>query len=181
METIRLVRVGDFPPARLALLARRLQALQNRPVEVATETLVPARAYDPHRRQYRSDLLLTMLSGDPHPDGKILGVTDIDLFIPVLTFVFGEAQLSGRAAVVSSRRLRNEVYGMEPDESTLDDRLVKEAMHELGHTFGLLHCYNPQCVMQTSTYAELIDLKPPTYCASCLDSLRTHVSTPRTS
>lgn len=167
METIRLVTVGDFPPARLSLLARRLRGLQKRPVELVPGVFSPARAFDPQRRQYRSDLLLAMLAKDSDQESKILGVTDVDLFIPVLTFVFGEAQLSGHAAIVSSRRLRNEAYGMEPDESSLDDRLLKEAMHELGHTFGLLHCYNPQCVMQTSTYAELIDLKPPTFCASC--------------
>jgi archaemetzincin len=69
--------------------------------------------------------------------------------------------------VVSSFRLRNELYGLPADKSLLEDRLLKEAMHELGHTFGLLHCHNPACAMQPSTYAEMVDLKPTTYCAEC--------------
>ena len=133
----------------------------------------PEVAYDPSRGQYNSTLILKQILGGP--DGtatRVLGVAGVDLFIPVLTYVFGEAQLDGRAAVVSTHRLRAEVYGLPEDEALLARRLLKEAMHELGHTFGLLHCAEPTCVMRASTYVEEIDLKGATFCPTCLGLVR---------
>lgn len=129
----------------------------------------PESAFDASRGQYRASLLLKALLDDPQEDPaeRILGVTGADLFTPVLTYVFGEAQLGGRAAVVSSHRLRNEVYGLPPNEPLLFERLRKESMHELGHTYGLLHCPNPGCVMRASTYAEEIELKGARFCDGC--------------
>ncbi|HJW13802.1 MAG TPA: archaemetzincin family Zn-dependent metalloprotease [Thermoanaerobaculia bacterium] len=129
----------------------------------------PEAAFDSSRGQYRASLLLKALLSDPHeePATRVLGVTGVDLFTPVLTYVFGEAQLGGRAAVVSSHRLRNEVYGLPPDERLLFERLHKESVHELGHTFGLLHCPNPACVMRASSYAEEIELKAARFCDGC--------------
>jgi len=89
-----------------------------------------------------------------------------------LTYVFGEAELDGRAAVVSAFRLDNELYGMPPDPDLLFERLVKESLHELGHTFGLMHCHRTDCVMSSSTYVEHIDLKNDRFCDRCLRALR---------
>ena len=102
----------------------------------------------------------------------MIGVTAADLFVPVLTYVFGEAQLGGRAAVVSTHRLRPEAYGLPADDDLLTARAEKEALHELGHTYGLLHCPAPDCVMRASTYAEEIDLKPAALCERCLAAVR---------
>ena len=96
----------------------------------------------------------------------------MDLFIPVLTYVFGEAQLDGRAAVVSTYRLDNQIYGLPPDRDLLFQRLVKEAVHELGHTYNLVHCHRPPCVMLSSPYVEGIDQKSDWFCEDCLRSLR---------
>ena len=125
-------------------------------------------AFDSSRNQYNSTSILTRLLENP-PEGvfKILGVTNVDLFIPILTFVFGEAQLNGLAAVVSTYRMRNELYGLPKDEKALQSRFIKEAIHELGHTLGLSHCSDYACVMHVSTYAEEIDLKSDAFCASC--------------
>jgi len=145
----------------------RLELHLGAPARLAEEFIDPAYAQDEMRRQYRSDLLLERLATIGMRPGKMLGVTDLDLFIPVLTFVFGEAQLGGRAAVVSSYRLRSEMYGLKPNRELLMERLAKESLHELGHTHGLFHCYHPECVMQPSTYAELIDLKSARFCPDC--------------
>ena len=133
----------------------------------------PESSFDPSRGQYNSTRLLELLL-DHGGDGawKILGVTSVDLFIPVLTYVFGEAQLDGTAAVVSTHRLGTEAYGLEPDEALSRDRLVKEAVHELGHTFGLVHCPDAGCVMHASTYVEEIDLKSAAFCPACVRSVR---------
>jgi len=128
----------------------------------------PETAFDTSRGQYHSTRMLKLLLDDPQePADRTLGVTSVDLFTPVLTYVFGEAQLSGRAAVVSAHRLRSEVYGLPPDDALLFERLHKEAVHELGHTYGLLHCRTIGCVMGTSTYAEEIELKTAHFCEHC--------------
>ena len=133
----------------------------------------PEHAYDVSRGQYHSTLLLkALLHNAPERAVRIVGITSVDLFIPVLTYVFGEAQLDGRAAMVSFRRLQNELYGLAPDEALLRARLDKETIHELGHTYGLIHCREASCVMHASTYAEDIDLKTDEFCPDCRAALR---------
>jgi len=162
----------------LERLSRALEGPLGLDVHVRAARFDPEVAFDPARGQYNSTTLLRYLLDDgeddaPRRDGdRILGVTGVDLFIPVLTFVYGEAQLEGPAAVVSLHRLRPEAYGVLPDPALLFDRLVKEALHELGHTFGLLHCANPTCVMRASTYVEEIDFKSSAFCGPCGDRAR---------
>ena len=95
----------------------------------------------------------------------------MDLYIPVLTFVFGEAQLADGGAVVSAHRLRQEFYGLPTDPELLHQRLLKEALHELGHTYGLRHCPDYTCVMSASNGVERIDLKRPDFCPACAQLL----------
>jgi len=128
------------------------------------------------RNQYNSTWILSqILKWVPEDSCKVLGVTSVDLYIPVLTYVFGEAQLDGKAAVVSTYRLKDELYGLPKNPSKLMERFAKEAVHELGHTFGLLHCREPQCVMYTSTYAEEIDFKSVNFCKDCFERLGDYV------
>ena len=136
-------------------------------------------AFDPGRVQYNSSLILRQLIMKPPLDAeKILGVLDVDLFIPILTFVFGEAQLEGIGAVVSTHRLHNQFYGLPENKEETTDRLIKEAVHELGHTFGLIHCSQPDCVMNSSTYVENIDQKPAQFCPLCQTSIKVEKSYP---
>ncbi len=135
-------------------------------------TFDPEEAYDTSRGQYDTRALMSRLLEQPATTEKLLAVTDVDLFVPVLTFVFGEAQMGGRAAVVSSYRLAPEKYGLPPDSTLLEDRLIKEAIHELGHAYGLAHCQNIRCVMTSSPAVEGIDLKSSDFCAACDRTLR---------
>lgn len=128
--------------------------------------------YAPERNQYHSTLILAqLLKHLPEDGGKIIGITSVDLYIPILTFVFGESQLGGSGAVISTYRLRNEYYGLPKDSALLLQRTVKEAMHELGHAFGLIHCPDYECVMNSSTYVEDIDLKQDRFCRRCQEEL----------
>lgn len=137
----------------------------------------PELTYDPSRGQYNStEILAELLKNLPTGALKVLGVTDVDLFIPVLTFVFGEAQLDGPAALVSTHRLRNQFYGLPKDGTLLQERLDKEAIHEIGHTFGLVHCPDQTCVLNSSTYVENIDLKGKAFCMACREVLAKRLS-----
>jgi len=157
----------------LAPLAARLAEVFGLQVRQHTPSFDPELAFDVSRGQYNSRMLLAqLLHNNLHGATRVLGVTDVDLFIPVLTYVFGEAQLEGQAAVVSSHRLDNRLYGLPANRNLLFERLCKEAIHELGHTCGLVHCQRHPCVMMSSTYVEGIDQKSDRFCGRCLQSIR---------
>lgn len=125
-------------------------------------------AYDPDRDQYLSSaLLLRLLELRPPGAERLVGVVDVDLFVPVLTYVFGEAQLGGRVAIVSTFRLREPwLRGGVPPE-LLRERVGKTLLHELGHTHGLRHCPDPTCVMASASSLEMLDEKGPEFCLEC--------------
>lgn len=157
--------------ALLEPLAGELRATFGLEVERQAPNFDPETAFDGSRGQYNSRLLLALLLRHHPGTAKVLGVTDADLFIPVLTFVFGEAQLDGRAALVSSHRLAPERYGLPADRALLQARLVKEAIHELGHACGLVHCSDGRCVMASSPEVVGIDLKTAAFCYRCTAAL----------
>jgi archaemetzincin len=125
-------------------------------------------AFDAVRGQYGSipvlEMLVRLCPGDAL---KLLALTERDLFIPVLTFVFGHAQLGGRAAVVSFARLRQEFYGLAPNREVFLERAHKEVLHECGHLFGLVHCPDGNCAMSLATGVRQIDSKGAAFCARC--------------
>jgi archaemetzincin len=129
---------------------------------------VPPESFEARRNQYYSTKILKEMLGDvPQDTLKLLGVTDKDLCIPILTYVFGEAQVGGTAAVVSLARLRQEHYGLTPDRPLLLERLRKECLHELGHTFGLYHCPSMDCVMHLSNTVVDVDTRGGEFCRGC--------------
>ncbi len=169
MGRIRIIPIPPVDTSLLPGLARHLsEAL---PYETGIDSatpLNPAPAFDFSRNQHNSTALIAALLQRPiNPGEKILGITGVDLFVPVLTFVFGEAQLDGPIAVLSTHRLNELLYGMPANEPLLAERLLKEAIHELGHCYGLVHCHTDDCVMRSSTSVEEIDIKSSHFCAEC--------------
>jgi archaemetzincin len=127
----------------------------------------PTDSFDARRQQHSSTRILKwLIESKPAHTNKVVGITDVDLFIPILTFVYGEAQLGGTAAVVSTARLLSD-NGFLPLGDQLTSRLMKECVHELGHTFGLLHCQVPTCVMARSVNLGQVDVKQPELCHDC--------------
>jgi len=98
---------------------------------------------------------------------RVVGIVDVDLYVPRLNFVFGEADVGSGTAIVSLIRLRQEYYGLSPNPDLFLERATKEIVHELGHTFGLGHCPDNKCVMHFSNSLPDTDLKGPHFCYKC--------------
>lgn len=123
-------------------------------------------AYDESRKQYHSTPILKKLSDNaPENCFKIIGITRFDLFIPILTHVYGEAQLGGKACIISTYRLHDSP-GIE-SYSKIHERIVKEAIHELGHTFNLRHCGSASCIMHYCRGIHDVDMKSDQLCRYC--------------
>jgi archaemetzincin len=128
--------------------------------------VVPARSYSRERDQYRSTEFLDVLARH-NGSGIQLGITNVDLFVPELNFVFGEASTTLHAAVFSIARLDPRAYGEPDNDALLLRRATTEAVHELGHVFGLGHCNRPSCVMWFSNMLSETDRKGTEFCRRC--------------
>ncbi len=129
--------------------------------------------FDAGRRQYNGNKLLQIIDTIELKEAtKIIGLFSVDLFIPILTYIFGQAYLNGRTGIASLYRLGNERYGMPSDPVLLGERFIKEIHHELGHMFGLIHCHVTECVMKSSTYVEDIDQKTKHLCTACREKFK---------
>lgn len=166
MKPIQVIPLGvglDQVEQLAASLARTFRT----PCRIRPEAIDIGFARDERRGQYYATAILQRLDQLASPGARVLAVTEVDLYVPVLTYVFGEAQLEGNCAVVSTARLRDEFYGLPPRPDLLRERLFKEAAHEIGHTFGLRHCVDWSCVMASSHAVEVLDIKGAEFCKVC--------------
>jgi archaemetzincin len=165
---IYLLPLGSVPEEILTQVRTAMGHAFGLPIRQLPPRALPLSGYDPHRNQYFStELLKKMLKQVPADTLKILGITAVDLFIPIMKYIFGEAQVSGKGAIISIFRLRPELYGLDPDRAVFGERIAKEAVHELGHTFGLTHCRDPLCVMNSSCLIGETDCKGTDLCPTC--------------
>lgn len=164
-----IVALGSIEEEVLTSVGRGLRHAYGFGVKHLAGRAEPDYAFDAQRGQYSSALVLRqMIIQMPGDALTVLGITQRDLFIPMLSFVLGQAQLSGPAAVISLARLRQEFYGLPPDRSLTVARAVKEAVHEAGHTIGLTHCTDSSCPMSLSNNVRHVDTKGAELCASCI-------------
>jgi archaemetzincin len=138
----------------------------------STTTMPPTYLFDKARKQWISDSLLDWLLESSEPDitTKVLAICDFDAYSDELNFVFGEAHLGGRVAAIYLPRLREEFYVRKSDKNNnnlFEQRVIKEAVHELGHTFGLRHCQISKCVMHFSNSLQDTDFKDDKFCERC--------------
>jgi archaemetzincin len=163
-----LVALGPIDPDILRSLRTTLAKFLLLPVRVLRPKPLPLQMYHLTRHQYHSTQLLEFLTDDRETEAfRILGVTAKDLYIPILTFVFGEAQLNGKAAIISLFRPRGDAGGTLPPRPVFLGRLIKLSLHELGHTFGLEHCREAGCLMGFSSNLEKLDRKNIAFCDYC--------------
>jgi len=165
---LQLLPIGKLNSRLLTSLAPAMANTFGIPCEIMSAALDPDFAYHRERQQYHSSEILSRMQGMLAPKTwRLLGVAAVDLYIPILTFVFGEAQIGGMCAVVSLHRLQQEFYGLPEDAGLLHERLLKESVHEIGHTLNLTHCDDYRCAMAPSHAVEWIDLKDSALCPSC--------------
>ncbi len=155
--------IGKIDNNVISMLAKSLGDIFDTKIFLSSTRLeVPEASYNPVRKQFNSTKILSfMIDSIKEASIHVLGVTDVDLYVPGLNFVFGQAQCPGMFAVISVHRLQH------PDEATFLNRVVKEAVHELGHTLGLAHCDNARCVMHFSNSLLDTDIKGKQFCERC--------------
>ena len=165
---IKIISFSTFDPLVVKRVAESVASEFNTKVKIQQGRLDLSDYFDPTRSQYNANDLLKAVedrfSGKKH---KTIGLFEVDLFIPILTYIFGQAYLNGITAVASTHRLSNSRYGLQYDPENRIQRITKEVIHELGHAYGLIHCHTPNCVMASSTYVEDIDQKSHHLCQSC--------------
>ena len=176
---IVLVAIGEVNRDVMDRLKDDLSKVFNKQVSVEKGMPEPDYAFDHKRKQYSSTAILNaiMKQREYGPSGRILGIVDHDLFVPELNFVFGEA--SPKAAVISLTRLRQTFYRLPEDQNLFHRRVLIEAVHELGHTYGLGHCQNPRCVMFFSNSLSDTDRKGPEFCPRCRKNLQSSIPSPK--
>lgn len=176
MKSLYIVPIGHVDDEILRTLEVALWQVFGFTVERLDSMPEPAYAFDEQRRQYSSALILRELTA-LRPAGmvKVLGVTEADLFIPMLSFVFGHAQLNGSSAIISLARLRQEFYHLPGNTELFLNRCIKEAVHEIGHTFGLIHCSDTACAMSLSNAVHLVDSKSADVCGNCTILLQQNI------
>jgi archaemetzincin len=165
---IFLVPVKFSNTALLSSVAEELSHKFKGIIKITDIDLNIDKSFSQERAQYFStQIIANAIKKTDDLNGKVLILTEADLYIPVLTFVFGEAQLNGKHSIVSVCRLHEEFYSEITDEDLLKERAMKEIFHELGHNFGLKHCVDWDCVMHSSTSIEEVDIKGNYYCKKC--------------
>ena len=170
--TITFISFGFFDRGFLEKISEAVAREYNCNVLIRDAHVDISVHFDPVRRQYNGDKLLKIVDAMQFADpSKVIGLFNVDLYIPILTYIFGQAQLGGHSGIASMYRLSNERYGIANDDIILLERFKKEVIHELGHLFGLIHCHTPTCVMRSSTYVEDIDQKDARPCDKCRGEL----------
>ncbi len=164
---VKIKPVGHFSYDELAFLEVPLSGKFGLKVGLADSVDLPEGAFNPQRRQYLASEILNFLACFAEEKVKVLGVVKVDLYAPSLNFVFGQAMMGGSCALISLARLDPVFYGEKPSTKLWQERAVKESLHELGHTFMLRHCSNPDCVMFFSNSLRDTDRKPADFCSSC--------------
>ena len=167
---VQIIPVGEVPHELLLELTQEL-VKACRPLieecEIGPPLEIPLAAHDPRRQQYSANSILWHVFHRTTGEHKMLAITSVDLFVPRLNFVFGLAQSPGRVALISVHRLDPAFYGRQEDRVVFLKRTAKEAIHELGHTFGLGHCSDAGCVMSFSNSILDVDAKSPDFCERC--------------
>jgi archaemetzincin len=166
-NNLLIVPFGKIEKENLNFLGKELQKYFDFSVKISGPEPLPEYAFNSKRAQYYSSKILRGLDKFKTQAERILGIIDRDLYVTGLNFVFGEADIRNNICIISLTRLRQEYYSFKADRRLFLERTLKEAIHELGHTYGLRHCNNPRCIMHFSNSLRDTDIKGPDFCPIC--------------
>jgi archaemetzincin len=174
MNRFLIVPVEKIETYIIKSISHALEKAFDGRVSVITPISIPKESFEPKRKQYYSTIILeTLRNLKVKGIDRVLGITDVDLYVPGLNFIFGEADTGSGIALISLKRLRQEFYGLRHDEKLFSERAIKESIHEIGHTYGLSHCHDETCIMYFSKTLRETDIKGPGFCAVCINKLKT--------
>ncbi len=166
-DTLRLFPLEFFNKDLLEKTASRVEEIFPVSVSLKEALPVPERAFNPQRKQYNSTIILNELKRRIKGLGKVLVITERDLYASGLNFVFGEADIANGICIISLIRLKQSFYGLNEDPELFLNRCLKEAVHEIGHLYGFSHCPDPLCVMHFSNSLLDTDRKSCNFCNTC--------------
>lgn len=163
-----VVPIGNVPEIASKTMAAHISGYLNLDADILPPLEHPTYALDEKRLQYNASTILKALESEPfHNYAKIMGVLDVDIFVPILTHVFGEAEQGGKCGLVSLHRLRKDVDVSAPPMPLLLERVAKVTLHEVGHLFNLFHCMDEKCLMHFSGRLRDLDKTPLYFCRYC--------------
>ncbi len=171
---VAIIPIGSVQKAFCREVGQIVSDVLDREVEILPEMAQPQYAFNPERGQYHSTSIVRRVGQAINRRKHCLGVgiTEVDLFMPDLNFVFGEADRHERALVISLARLMPTYYGNAPDHARMMRRAVAETLHEIGHVLCLTHCQNESCAMFFSNTLSDTDRKRSSYCDPCRERIR---------
>lgn len=156
-----LVPMGKVDPLAISVIAANIQSILGLNTHVLKARVEPDYALYPRRGQYEAGKILGELSSITDGAKLKLGVVQVDIYTPILTFVYGESQLGGKAALISLFRIHD------PDPEQIYTRAAKIGIHEVAHLLGIVHCRVPDCLMNFSNNLEKLDALPLRFCDAC--------------
>jgi archaemetzincin len=165
---IGVVPVGDVPELAPKVIVAHIIGYLNLPAEILSPLELPISAFDETQHQYNAAKILNSFESGPYDNyDKVIGVFDVDLFIPTFAYVFGEAKQGGKHALVSLYRLAKGQEAHNPPSAITCERTAKVALHELGHLYNLSHCEDKNCLMHYSGGIADLDNIPLYFCRYC--------------
>lgn len=172
-KKICIIPIGSIDKKILHYTQKELEKRFNVKADIGRPLEEPTYAYHKQKKQHHSTKILKRIHKLRLTEYEsVLGIVDVDLYIPERTFVFGEADIKKKVAVISLTRLKQEYYNLPEELALLRKRIIIEAVHELGHTFGLRHCKNNDCVMFLSKTLSDTDQKGDAFCSNCEEIYR---------
>ena len=166
-RVLQLIAIGGVPPPLLRELEAPLGTQLGMTLGYGKPGLAaPGYAFNKDRNQYHSNAIMRRLVPLLDREGSVLGVTDVDLFVPDGPFVFGEADRESRVAILSVSRLRQGA-----DEATFRRRVQIQGLHQAGHLVGLSYCEDARCAMFSATSVADVDRQQPALCHICRNEL----------
>ncbi|HMK64991.1 MAG TPA: hypothetical protein VK564_04300, partial [Thermodesulfobacteriota bacterium] len=157
----KILPMGNLDLMTLSVIAANVQAVLGLNTKILPSSPDPEYAFLARRGQYEAGKILKALSASPDSVPFQLAVVAVDIYTPILTYVFGESQLGGKAAVVSLFRLQNK------NREEVYNRAAKIAIHEIGHLLGIIHCETADCLMGFSKDLAKLDERPLRFCQAC--------------